>query len=287
MSYLGDIVTAPSTLFESVRDVYCLGDYYAYGDPIIEESYGRTYATQYYSGDHSEEYTIMEMKNNVPNGPAQLFKNGLLVMAWHMKNGVRDGLLTIYHNGKVEKQTNWRYMNVNSREIRWIMNEKEKQFLVIESNDTGLPIYRGDFDSQTWRRQGYGLEYDRKTGNVVRSGQFENDVLVIIHQIFALKGDQLEMVEFNQTVDNKKQITKRVPIYAGGCIFDPDRCRYYRHSEGQIINEQTGVATFESEWDHGTEIIEKKKPLYNAWLTNCEGEQSIRKSNRRDPSKYG
>ena len=285
MSYLTSTTSVSSTLSVSVRDMYCLGDYYAYGSPIIEESHGKTYATQYYSGDHADEYTIMEMKDNIPNGPAQLFKNGLLVMAWHMKNGIRDGLLTIYHNGKVEKQTNWKYLNVESKETRWIVNGYEKQMLVIESNDTKVPIYRGEFDSKTWKREGYGLEYDRKTGKIVRSGKFENDTLVTIHQIFTLEGDILEMIEFDQTADNKTHVSKRVPIYAGGCTFDPDKCRYYRHNKGQIISKQSGVSTFESEWDCGNEKVENRRPLHDAWFTDREGEQSIRKSNRRDPSK--
>ena len=69
---------------------------------------GKQYSIQQYQGEHEGEYTVMEVdERGVENGQAQLFDKGILQLSWMMKNGKREGELTVYKKGVVDRVIRW------------------------------------------------------------------------------------------------------------------------------------------------------------------------------------
>ena len=118
-----------------------------------------------YQGDHEGEYAIFQMKGNKEHGPAQLFEYNMLKMAWEMENGKQVGELRLYEYGKVHKYTRWE--NIREDEVRWVVNGENGLYLEIEDVKNGKVIYRGEYNSTTFEREGYGMEYDNQTGRIL------------------------------------------------------------------------------------------------------------------------
>ena len=243
---------------------------------------GIDYEVTLYQGDHSNEYLLCEMKEGKVEGRCQLFNRGILRLAWMMKNGKRVGGITEYENGKAIQKEGWDSLLGNEGEDRrMIENSKEGLIMTIrrkcksgnEEND-GIIIYRGEFDEEM-NRDGYGIEYDIENGKEKIEGYWSKDKL--IQMIREFDADNNQMIEYAENEDNDNsmnvEILNRIPIYIGGYCIDGGK--YVRNGQGYLIDEESGTAIRESEWENGKEKEESGTDLHEGWYVKGMSE-SIR-----------
>lgn len=115
-----------------------------------------------------------------------------------------------------------------------------------ENENSGNVIYRGEFDEEM-NRNGYGMEYDRESGKEKMEGYWESDKLIRIVREFVADNTMIEY-----TGSENVEICKRIPVYIGGyCV---ENGSYKRHGLGYLIDENSGTATRESQWENGREL---------------------------------
>ena len=259
---------------------YLLNDYITSQKKIISIN-GAEYEVTLYQGDHSNEYLLSEMKEGKVEGRCQLFNRGILILAWMMKNGKRIGGVTEYKNGKALQRENWDSIVGNDGDRRMIENSKEGLIMTIrckrkgendEENDDDMVIYRGGFDEEM-NRDGYGIEYDiENDGKEKIEGYWSKDKLIRMIREFDVDNNQ--MIEYAEDNDEKGNagILNRIPIYIGG--YSIENGKFVRHRLGYLIDEASGTAIRESEWEYG---LEKKGgiDLYEGWYVKGMNE-SIR-----------
>ena len=220
------------------------------------------------------------MKDGKVEGRCQLFNRGILSLAWIMKNGKRIGGITEYKSGKAIQKENWNSLLENgSGDRRMIENSKEGLIMTIrrkgkenEGDEDGCVIYRGGFDEEM-NRDGYGIEYDIKTGKEKIEGYWSKDKL--IRMIREFDADNNQMIEYadSKSVYYNLDLLNRIPIYIGGyCI---ENGKYVRNGKGYLIDEVSGTANRESEWENGKEKKECGTDLYEGWYVKGMSE-SIR-----------
>ena len=234
-----------------------------------------------YQGDHSSEYLVSEMKDGKVEGRCQLFNRGILSLAWMMKNGKRIGGITEYKNGKALQRENWDSILGNDGDCRIIENSKEGLIMTIrreckrengkDESDDDVVIYRGGFDEEM-NRDGYGMEYDVENGKEKIEGYWSKDKL--IRMIREFDADNNQMIEYaeNKGENGNAELLNRIPIYIGG--YSIENGKFVRNGIGYLLDESSGTAIRESEWEHGNE---KKGgiDLYEGWYVSGMSE-SIR-----------
>ena len=137
-----------------------------------------------------------------------------------------------------------------------------------ENNENGgIIIYRGGFDEEM-NRHGYGIEYNRENGKEKIEGYWVKDKLIQIIREF--DADNNIMIEY-EAIENV-DIMNRIPIYVGG--YSLENGKYVRNGKGYFIDEKSGTAIHESEWEHGEEKI-GGVDLHEGWYVEGMGE-SIR-----------
>ena len=239
------------------------------------------YEVTLYQGDHSYEYLLSEMKDDKVEGRCQLFNRGILSLAWTMKNGRRIGEITEYENGKAIQKENWdSALGNDSGDRRIIENSKEGLIMTIRSKgkhengnngeENDIVIYRGGYDEEM-NRNGYGIEYDVNNGKEKIEGYWVKDKL--IRMIREFDADNNQMIEYAENDDLNVEILNRIPIYIGG--YSVENGEYVRNGKGYLIDEASGTANRESEWDNGKEKKEGGIALYGGWYVEGRNE-SIR-----------
>ena len=233
-----------------------------------------------YQGDHSNKYLLCEMKDGKVEGRCQLFNRGILSLAWIMKNGKRIGGITEYKSGKAIQKENWNSLLENgSGDRRMIENSKEGLIMTIRrkgkenegDDDDCCVIYRGGFDEEM-NRDGYGIEYDKKTGKEKIEGYWSKEKL--IRMIREFDADNNQMIEYaNNDENDNVELLNRIPIYIGG--YSIENGKYVRNGVGYLIDERSGTAIRESEWENGKEKKEGGTDLYEGWYVKGMSE-SIR-----------
>ena len=235
------------------------------------------YEVTLYQGDHSNEYLLSEMKEGKVEGRCQLFNRGILSLAWMMKNGKRVGGVTEYENGKAISKEGWDSLLGNDGEDRrMIENSKEGLIMTIrrkgkEENEDGCVIYRGGFDEEM-NRDGYGMEYDTENGKEKIEGYWCKDKL--IRMIREFDADNNQMIEYAECSEDNVELLNRIPIYIGG--YSIENGKYVRNGKGYLIDEESGTANRESEWENGKEKDECGIDLYEGWYAKGMSE-SIRR----------
>lgn len=207
------------------------------------------YEIRYFKGDHASEYLVSEMKGDTIEGCCQLFNRGILTRAWTIRNGKEVADATKYDHGKVMERENWKSI-YGKADRRVIENTKDGLVMVIrtreENENSGNVIYRGEFDEEM-NRNGYGMEYDRESGKEKMEGYWKSDKLIRIVREFVAENTMIEY-----TGSENADICKRIPVYMGGyCV---ENGSYKRHGLGYLIDENSGTATRESEWENGKEL---------------------------------
>ena len=242
---------------------YFLSDYTTSEKQIIVVK-GEQYEITRFQGDHSNEFLVSEMQDGEIDGRCQLFSHGILSLAWEVRNGKRVGEVTEYENGRALRRESWNSFFGNG-ERRVTENAKGGLIMTIrygctEENEE-IVIYRGEF-GENMNRQGYGIEYDRKSGREKIEGYWAKDQLIGIIREFDVEKNI--MIEYAEDLNNVDPLF-RIPVYMGEyCI---DNGAFVRNGIGYLIDEKSGTAIRESEWDHGKEK-EGGIELYDGWYVN-------------------
>ena len=134
-----------------------------------------------------------------------------------------------------------------------------------------MVIYQGGFDEEM-NRNGYGMEYDIENSKEKIEGYWSKDRL--IRMIREFDADNNQMIEYAENGENTNvELLNRNPIYIGGyCI---ENGKYVRNGVGYLIDEASGTAIRESEWENGKEKKECRTDLYEGWYVEGMNE-SIR-----------
>ena len=209
-----------------------------------------------YQGEHCDEYLVREVKS----GRCSLFYKGIVQMSWKEVNGVRVGGFTVYEKGKALRGEDWN--GLGRKEHRCIENCKNGLELVIEGNGV---VYRGGFDDvESMKKEGRGMEFDEKSGRVLRCGVWKNDELFQIE-----KECESEEVMIEYAIEGGKEnvsLLNRHPVYEGGYVFDGERREVLRNGEGCEI--EGGVAVREGTWERGK--LKESVELFEGWYVKRE-----------------
>ena len=276
-----------SMFTQNILSQYDLSGYITDGNPVIRTFNGKTYSVQQYQKGHRNEYVVMELQNgNIPNGPAQLFKSGVMKMSWNMKDGKRDGVVTTYKNGVADKVIAWDVLNntglaSNEGIVSEMLNDESgKRLLVRRMRSSGIIIYKGECNEHM-EKDGYGIEYDEESGREKFSGYYYRNKLVHIHQEFEEEDGNMIMTEYagKSNEDNasaKTSLFTRVPIYVGEYTYNSSRGRFVPHGRGNQIDQESGLCSYVGEWQNGTKADSAGHLLQNGWYSEGESSASIR-----------
>ena len=211
-----------------------------------------------YQGEHCDEYLVREVRS----GRCSLFYKGIVQLSWKEVNGVREGAFTVYENGKAMNRGKWNGLTETER--RCIENCKNGLGLIVEGNGV---VYRGGFDDvESMKREGRGMEFDEKSGRVLRCGVWKNDELFQIEK--ECESDEV-MIEY--AIEEGKEnvsVLNRHPVYEGGYVFDEERRVVLRHGYGCEIDINTGIAVREGTWERG--VLKESVELFGGWYMKLE-----------------
>ena len=215
-----------------------------------------------YQGEHCDEYMVRE----VESGRCSLFYKGILQLSWKENSGVRVGGFTMYEKGKALRSQDWN--GLGGKEHRCIENCKSGLKLVIDGDGV---VYRGGFDDvESMKREGRGMEFDEKSGRVLRCGVWKNDELFQIEK--ECESDEV-MIEY--AIDEGKSnlnVLNRHPVYEGGYVFDEEKRELLRNGYGCEI--EGGVAVKEGKWERG--VLKESVELFEGWYMKMEGSEVLR-----------
>ena len=213
-----------------------------------------------YQGDHSDEYMVKDLET----GRCTLFQKGLLKMSWREENGKKVGGFTLYDNGKATKRWNWTCM-WNMDVYRWIENCKNGLELVVKGNGV---VYKGGFDDvESMKREGRGMEFDERSGRLLRCGVWKNDELFQIEKEFESEDVMIEYA--TEEVTTNLHVLNRHPVYEGGYVFDEEKKYFLRNGYGCEI--EGGVVVREGTWKRGE--LKECKELFNGWYVKMKGSE--------------
>ena len=200
----------------------------------------------------------MEYENGVPNGKAQLFKDGALQQSWFMENGVGVGPLKIFRDGVFIGLLTWECLKgVADREdnnYREVVFRHGRPTLEIRQFDTKMLLYSGEYNQENLRREGYGIAYNEENGVEDCYGYFEHDRLVHTIQDFVLDEQGcliMKEYEGDSSLKNERNVSNRHLVYTGGYTFDEVQGRFVRHGYGVELDTRTGQARWKAEWING------------------------------------
>ena len=182
------------------------------------------------------------------NGDVFLYENNVLKQSWkENENGRKSEEFIRYKNGRVDFSQRFQdiLQQVNSKRIVY---HKKGLRMEIWSAKTGHLLYHGKFNEKLMK-EGWGIEYDEESGNMVLEGVWSNGRLKEVIRCF--NGDV--MTELKRNGADSLDPTKRIPFYVGGFRYDKDNETFIREGKGCLINEKSGMATRECEWINGVE----------------------------------
>ncbi|KAK8832890.1 hypothetical protein WA577_001708, partial [Blastocystis sp. JDR] len=214
-----------------------------------------------YQGEHCDEYLVKEVKS----GRCSLFYKGIVQLSWKEVNGVKVGGFTLYEKGKALRSEDWNQLG--GKEHRCIENCKDGLELVIEGNGV---VYRGCFDNvESMKREGRGMEFDEKSGRVLRCGVWKDDELFQIEKECESEDVMIEYAT-EEGMENVS-LLNRYPVYEGGYVFDEEKKELLRNGEGCEIDVNTGIAVREGTWERG--VLKENVELFDGWYAKREGKE--------------
>ena len=214
-----------------------------------------------YRNEHCDEYLVRE----VESGRCSLFYKGIIQFSWKEVEGKIAGGFTLYEKGKAVRSQDWN--GLGGKEHRCIENCKSGLELVIEGDGV---VYRGGFDDvESMKREGRGMEFDEKSGRVLRCGVWKNDELFHINQ--ECESEEV-MIEYEAEEEKENvSVLNRHPVYEGGYVFDEEKRVFLRHGEGCEIDFNTGIAVIEGKWERGA--LKESVELFEGWYVKMDGSE--------------
>ena len=237
---------------------YLLDGYGTLGhlEPFVKN--GIRYTIQRYQGKHKNEFTLRS-----ESGDVYLFENNVLKQEWKEdKNGKKSEEFIRYKNGRADFSQ--RFQDILKQEnSKRIVYHKKGLRMEIWSAQTGHLLYHGEYNEKQ-TREGWGIEYDEDSGNMVVEGIWSRGRLIEVIRCF--NGDT--MTELKRNGSDSLDPTKRIPIYVGGFRYDEDNETFVREGKGCLIDVKTGIATRECEWKDGKEVsgVDLKEGKYDPKL---------------------
>ena len=232
---------------------YLLDGYITLGIPENISKEGSNYTLQCFQGEHEDEYIVKK------DGNVCLFHNGVLQMYYQEEDDeAQIGDFTQFENGRVAFVQSFDDI-WDRRNCYRIVNHIQGERLEIYSQESGKMFYHGEFN-QNREREGWGIQYDRESGNMLLEGIWKRNKLVEI--IRKIEGNI--MTEFKRNGDNTV-VSHRIPVYVGEFVYDEEKESFIRNGRGYWIDEETRIATRESEWKDGVEV--SGRDLYDGWYT--------------------
>ena len=178
-----------------------------------------------------------------------MFENNVLKQEWKEdQNGKKSDEFIRYKNGRADFSQRFQDISeqVNSKRIVY---HKKGLRMEIWSVKTGHLLFHGEYNERRMK-EGWGIEYDEESGNMVVEGIWRKGTLKEVIRCF----NGVTMTELKRNGSDSLDPTKRVPIYVGGFRYDEDNERFIREGKGCLIDEKSGIATRESEWKDGKEV---------------------------------
>ena len=232
---------------------YLLDGYVTHGIAKKISIGGSKYILQHFQGEHKDEY-IMKKDNMV-----YLFHNGIVRMIYQEDAyGSQNGDFTRFENGCVSFIQSFDDI-WSKRDFYRIVNHVKGERLEIYSNESGKLMYHGEFN-RFREREGWGVQYDEKSGVMLLEGIWKGNKLVEI--IRKIEGSI--MIEFKRN-GNNTIASNRIPTYVGEFDYDESKELFIRNGRGYLIDEETRIATREVEWKDGVEVSGRE--LYAGWYT--------------------
>ena len=151
------------------------------------------------------------------------------------EDGMQVGDFTRFENGRVQFVQSFEDI-LNRRDFYRIVNHIKGERLEIYTHDGEKLIYRGEFNNQR-QREGWGIQYDDKTGSMLLEGIWKGNKLVEILRI--IEGNI--MTEFKRN-GNNMQVSNRIPVYVGEFVYDELNESLIRNGRGYLIDEETRIA---------------------------------------------
>ena len=223
---------------------YLLDGYGTLGHPETLVKNGKQYTVQRYQGKHRNEFTLRS-----ETGDVYLFENNVLKQEWKEdQNGNKSEWFFRYKNGRVDFCQRFQDILEQMNSIRYVSHKKRMR-MEIWSAKTGHLLYHGEYNDKA-QREGWGIEYDAKTGAMLLEGIWSQGKLIEVIRCF--NGDV--MTELIRNGSDSLDPVKRIPIYVGGFRYDEDNETFVREGKGCLIDENTGIATRESQWEDGKEV---------------------------------
>ena len=202
------------------------------------------YSIQRYQGKHKNEFLL-----HSENGDVFFYENNVLKQYWQEKrNGKKSEEFIRYKNGRVDFSQRFEYI-MGQMDSKRIVYHKKGLRMEIWSGKTGRMMYHGEYNERRMK-EGWGIEYDEESGEMVVEGMWSKGVLKEVIRCF--NGDT--MTELKRNGADSLDPTKRIPIYVGGFRYDEDNERFIREGKGCLIDEKTGIATRECEWKDKEEV---------------------------------
>ena len=231
---------------------FLLDGYITLNNPKNITISGSNYSLQCYQGDHEDEYLLMKDRR------VCLFQNGVMKMCYEIdKEGNQIGDFTRFENGRVAFVQSFDDIMDNRDSVRMV-NHMKGERMEIYSHATGKLTYHGEFNEQR-EREGWGIQYDEKSGRMLLEGMWKGNKLVEIIRKFE---EGSIMTEFKRN-GNNTIVSNRIPVYVGGFVYEEEKESFIRNGRGYLIDEETRIATRECEWKDGMEV--SGRDLYDGW----------------------
>ena len=181
---------------------------------------GSNYSLQYYQGEHEDDYSLKR------DGRVCIFHNGILKMTYEVDeedSGIGD--FTRFENGRVAFVQPFDDI-LDKHNFNRIVNHCRGERMEIYSYESGKMIYHGEFNDRR-EREGWGIQYDAKTGVMLLEGMWKGNKLVEI--IRKIEGNI--MTEFKRN-GNNTVVSNRIPVYVGEFVYDEEKESFIRNGRG-------------------------------------------------------
>ena len=223
---------------------FLLDRYTTLGNPETLVKNGIQYTIQRYQGKHKNEYLLRS-----GTGSVNLYENNVLKQQWkEVTEGVKSDEFIRYKNGRVDFRQRFQDVTQQTNFYK-IFNHRKGLRMEIWSAKTIHLMYHGE-SNEKYQREGWGIEYDEESGNMVVEGIWSKGLLKEVIRLF--NGDT--MTELKRNGEDSLDPVKRIPIYVGGYRYDEDNETFAREGKGCLIDEKSGIAIRESEWKDGKEV---------------------------------
>ena len=173
-------------------------------------------------------------------------------------SGAQTGSFTQFTNGRVSFVQSFDDI-LDQHSFNRIVNHVQGERMEIYSQESGKRLYHGEFNEDR-EREGWGIQYDDKTGAILLEGIWKKNKLVEIVR----KIEGTIMTEFKRNGGNIIA-SNRIPVYVGEFIYDESKESFIRNGRGYYIDEETRIAYREVEWKDGAEV--GGRDLYDGWYT--------------------